>query len=93
MGLAGLVRARRPPAVPVGLAPETRGTRATSPSGRELSIVIFDSTVPIGTGEGVYMDAVAEQLGDAEAAIEVFSRRSLAPGGSSWTIADVKLTG
>ena len=54
-----------------------------------LSIVIFDSTAPIGTGEGVYMDAVAEQLTEPEAAIEVFSRRSLAQGGSAWTAADV----
>ena len=53
-----------------------------------LSIVIFDSGAPIGTGEGVYMDAVAEQL-DEPGAIEVFSRRSVAQGGSAWTVADV----
>jgi uncharacterized protein YhbP (UPF0306 family) len=55
----------------------------------QLSIVIFDSGAPIGTGEGVYMDAVAEQLGDAEEAMDVFSRRSLAQGGRAWTVADV----
>ena len=54
----------------------------------QLSIVIFDSSAPIGTGEGVYMDAVAEQL-DEPGAIEVFSRRSVAQGGSAWTVADV----
>ena len=48
----------------------------------QLSIVIFDSSAPIGTGEGVYMDAVAEQL-DGPGAIEVFSRRSVAQGGAS----------
>ena len=55
----------------------------------QLSIVIFDSRTPIGTGEGVYMDAVAEQIADP-AAVEVFSRRSVAQGGSEWTLADVR---
>lgn len=57
----------------------------------QLSIVIFDSTAPIGTGEGVYMDAVAELLAEPEPEreIEVFSRRSVAQGGSAWTVADV----
>lgn len=56
---------------------------------QQLSIVIFDSRAPIGTGEGVYMDAVAEQLGEPEEAIGIFSRRSVAQGGSEWTAADV----
>jgi uncharacterized protein YhbP (UPF0306 family) len=55
----------------------------------QLSIVIFDSGAPIGTGEGVYMDAVAEQLAEPEQAIDVFSRRSVAQGGGEWTVADV----
>jgi nitroimidazol reductase NimA-like FMN-containing flavoprotein (pyridoxamine 5'-phosphate oxidase superfamily) len=55
----------------------------------QLSIVIFDSGAPIGTGEGVYMEAVAEQLAEPEHAIDVFSRRSVAQGGSEWTVADV----
>jgi hypothetical protein len=55
----------------------------------QLSIVIFDSAAPIGTGEGVYMDAVAEQLTEPGDAIEIFSRRSVAQGGSEWTAADV----
>jgi pyridoxamine 5'-phosphate oxidase-like protein len=57
----------------------------------EISIVVFDSQVPIGTGQGVYMSAVAEQLtGDErEPAIEVFSQRSLAHGGGPFTVADV----
>ena len=67
--------------------PDTRHSRnlAVRP---QLSIVIFDSTAPIGTGEGVYMDAVAELLDEPEA-IEVFSRRSVAQGGHEWTVADV----
>ena len=49
----------------------------------EISIVIFDSSVPIGTGQGVYMAAVAEELtGEARRdAIETFSRRSTGHGG------------
>jgi hypothetical protein len=58
----------------------------------ELGIVIFDSTVPIGTGQGVYMSASAEMVNGPEVgrAIDVFSRRSLEHGGVEWTSADVK---
>ena len=55
----------------------------------QLSIVIFDSSAPVGTGEGVYMDAVAEQLTEAESAIEIYSRRSVQHGAGEWTVADV----
>jgi nitroimidazol reductase NimA-like FMN-containing flavoprotein (pyridoxamine 5'-phosphate oxidase superfamily) len=55
----------------------------------ELSIVIFDSSAPIGTGEGVYMDALAQQVDEPDHAIEVFSRRSVEQGGGEWTVADV----
>ena len=58
----------------------------------QISIVIFDSSVPIGTGQGVYMAATAEEVTGAArvAAIDVFSRRSLGHGGRAWTIADVE---
>jgi uncharacterized protein YhbP (UPF0306 family) len=58
----------------------------------EISIVIFDSQVPIGSGRGVYMSASAEELtgSDRDGAIEVFSRRSLRHGGDAWTLADVE---
>jgi nitroimidazol reductase NimA-like FMN-containing flavoprotein (pyridoxamine 5'-phosphate oxidase superfamily) len=58
----------------------------------ELSIVIFDSSVPIGTGQAVYMSAAARELvGDERAdGIDTFSRRSLAHGGSEWTLEDVQ---
>ncbi len=58
----------------------------------EISIVIFDSSVPISTGQGVYMAATAEEVtGDARgAAIEVFSRRSVGHGGRGWTLEDVE---
>src|SRR5688572_30528963 len=42
-------------------SPEVRHSRniAIRP---QVSIVIFDSKVPIGTGQGVYMSAIAEEL-------------------------------
>ena len=53
----------------------------------DVSIVIFDSSVPIGTGQGVYMTAVARELeGDERAAgLEVYSRRALEHGGGAFT--------
>jgi Pyridoxamine 5'-phosphate oxidase len=58
----------------------------------QISIVIFDSSVPIGTGQGVYMAATAEEVtGDARLfAMESFSRRSLGHGGREWTLDDVE---
>ncbi|MFE9644178.1 pyridoxamine 5'-phosphate oxidase family protein [Streptomyces sp. NPDC006365] len=57
----------------------------------EVGIAIFDSSAPIGTGQGVYMPAVAEPVDGpgTEYALEVFSRRSLSHGGGVWTAADV----
>ena len=58
----------------------------------ELGIVIFDSSVPISTGRGVYMSASAREFTGEERmeGIDVFSRRSLAHGGREWTLADVE---
>ena len=57
----------------------------------DVSIVIFDSSVPIGTGQGVYMTAVARELeGDEQTAgLEVYSRRALEHGGRAFTQDDV----
>ena len=57
-----------------------------------MSIVIFDSSVPIGTGQGVYMTAVAAELTgtEREEPVRVFSRRSLEHGGAEWAVADVE---
>ena len=57
----------------------------------QVGIVVFDSSAPIGSGQGVYMEAVAKEVtGDGlERGIEVFSRRSLATGGEAWTADDV----
>jgi uncharacterized protein YhbP (UPF0306 family) len=71
-------------------SPEVRHSRniAIRP---QVSIVIFDSQAPIGTGQGVYMSAIAEELtgADLDRGIEIFSRSSLAHGGHEWKLADV----
>jgi nitroimidazol reductase NimA-like FMN-containing flavoprotein (pyridoxamine 5'-phosphate oxidase superfamily) len=58
---------------------------------REVGIVIFDSTVPMGNGRGVYILGVARELPAHETAegIEVFSKRSVSQGGSEWSVDDV----
>lgn len=58
----------------------------------EISVVIFDSQVPISTGRAVYMSASAEELtgSERELAMDVFSRRSLQHGGHRWTVDDVQ---
>jgi nitroimidazol reductase NimA-like FMN-containing flavoprotein (pyridoxamine 5'-phosphate oxidase superfamily) len=57
----------------------------------EVGISIFDSSAPIGTGQGVYLRAQASEISGDELShgIEVFSRRSLTHGGASWAPADV----
>jgi nitroimidazol reductase NimA-like FMN-containing flavoprotein (pyridoxamine 5'-phosphate oxidase superfamily) len=59
----------------------------------EVSIVVFDSGVPIGTGQGVYMSARAEELAgeELERGIEVFARRSEEHGGRPWSADNVTL--
>ncbi len=59
---------------------------------REVSIVIFDSTVPINTGQAVYMSAAAEELAGDELAerIGIYSRRAFAHGGREWTQEDLQ---
>lgn len=58
----------------------------------EVSIVIFDSGVPVGSGQGVYVSAVAEELAadDLEWGIVIFSRRSEAHGAGEWSSEDVR---
>jgi len=58
----------------------------------EVGISVFDSSVPIGKGQGVYMSAVAGAVDGpaAERAMDVFSRRSLRHGGRAWTLDDVR---
>jgi pyridoxine/pyridoxamine 5'-phosphate oxidase len=70
--------------------PEARHSRNIALR-REIAIVIFDSTVPIGGAEAVYVEAVAEQVSGegVDDGIAAFSRRSQACGGNAWEAADV----
>lgn len=72
-------------------SPEARHSRnlAVRP---QISIVVFDSKAPIGTGQGVYMSAVAEELTDIELerGVEIYSRTSLGHGGHKWKQEDVQ---
>jgi pyridoxine/pyridoxamine 5'-phosphate oxidase len=58
----------------------------------EVAVVVFDSQVPIGTGQAVYLEGLAEQLDDAglERALAVVSGRSQAHGGRAFSAADVR---
>jgi Pyridoxamine 5'-phosphate oxidase len=72
-------------------APEARHSQNVV-ARREVGIVVFDSSTPIDTGQGVYMTAVAEPVAGVEVTdgIEVFSRRSLGHGGRPFTASDVR---
>jgi nitroimidazol reductase NimA-like FMN-containing flavoprotein (pyridoxamine 5'-phosphate oxidase superfamily) len=73
--------------------PEARHSRnlAVRP---QAGIVIFDSTVPMGEGQAVYVEATVQEIAsdedDDERWVEVFSARSEALGGRAWTAADVR---
>jgi len=58
----------------------------------DLSIVVFDSRVAVGEGQGVYMSAVGQELTGADLArgIEIFSRVSESHGAKTWTLDDVR---
>lgn len=57
-----------------------------------VGIAVFDSHTAIGTGQGVYLDATAALVEDADLArgTAVFSDRSLGHGGHAWTVDDVR---
>lgn len=57
-----------------------------------VSIVVFDSQAPIGSGQGVYMSAMAEELtgADLDRAVSIFSRSSVADGAQEWKREDVR---
>jgi hypothetical protein len=56
-----------------------------------MSIVVFDSQVPVGSAQALYMVAVAQELTGAERerGMEVFNREGEAQGLRAWTLADV----
>jgi hypothetical protein len=72
-------------------SPEARHSRnlAVRP---QISIVVFDSQASIGTGQAVYMSAVAEQVSgsDLDRGIDIFSRSGVARGGRVWEPEDVQ---
>ena len=72
-------------------SPEARHSRnlTTRP---EVSIVIFDSRAPVGTGQAVYMSTVAEEIRgvDLDRGIGIFSHRSEAHGAREWTPENVR---
>ena len=53
---------------------------------REVALVVFDSTAPVGRAEAVYVDAVAGQVADVDlaAALAVYSGRSVERGLAAW---------
>ena len=57
----------------------------------EVAIVVFDSQAQINTGQGVYIAATAEQIGDADLTRDIgtFSARSLAHGGRAFSVSEV----
>jgi nitroimidazol reductase NimA-like FMN-containing flavoprotein (pyridoxamine 5'-phosphate oxidase superfamily) len=71
-------------------SPQTRHSRniAARP---QISVVVFDSQVPVGAAAAVYMDATATQLTGAalERGLEVFAREGAAQGLRPWTLDDV----
>jgi hypothetical protein len=57
-----------------------------------ISIVVFDSQVPAGTGQAVYMSAVAEELAgvDLDRGIDIYSRGAEGRGVRAWKPEDVR---
>jgi pyridoxine/pyridoxamine 5'-phosphate oxidase len=58
----------------------------------EVSIVVFDTGAPLGTGGGVYLAAVAGEVdnADLERCVDAFSRKSQAQGGGAFTADEVR---
>jgi nitroimidazol reductase NimA-like FMN-containing flavoprotein (pyridoxamine 5'-phosphate oxidase superfamily) len=58
----------------------------------EVAIAIFDSSVPIGGAQAVYIAGRSEELagGELERGIELFSRVSQADGARPWTLDEVQ---
>jgi hypothetical protein len=70
--------------------PTTDAAELTARSIIDANLYLVLAT--IGTGQGVYMSAVAEQVDsdDLTRGMATFSRRSLAHGGAEWTVKDVQ---
>lgn len=72
-------------------SPERRHSRNVA-ARPEVSVVVFNSQVPIGEGQAVYMAATAAELtgGELERGIEIFSRVSQSHGARAWTLEDAR---
>lgn len=57
----------------------------------QISIVVFDSQVPVGWAAAVYMEATAQELAgaDLDRGLDVFEREGAAQGLRPWTLDDV----
>lgn len=72
-------------------SPEVRHSRNIAER-LQVGIVIFDSRVPIGAGQGVYLscEAAVASGADLERLLDVFNRRSLASGDTALARSDVE---
>ena len=72
-------------------SPDARHSRNVA-ARPEVAIAIFDSTVPVGGAQAVYMSGRAEELRDAELkrGMEIFGRLSEADVGRRWGLQDVQ---
>ena len=91
MGDAGVVRAADYREFFWVSSPATRHSRNLA-ARSQVSVVVFDSQVPVGSAAAVYMTAVAQELTGAalERGLEVFARESAAQGLSVWTMANLR---
>jgi uncharacterized protein YhbP (UPF0306 family) len=93
----------RPWVSPVWFAPRSQSEFlwVSSPDARhsrniaarpEIAIVIFDSTVAVGSAEALYLEAVGEQLAgdELDEAIAIYSAHSQKCGARPWVAADVR---
>jgi hypothetical protein len=73
-------------------SPEARHSRNLA-TRAQVSMVVFDSRAPIGTGQAVYMSAAACELTgvELERGIEIYSRASVAGGGREWGEEEVRV--
>jgi uncharacterized protein YhbP (UPF0306 family) len=72
-------------------SPDARHSRNVA-ARPEVAIAIFDSTVPVGGAQAVYMSGRTEELTgtELERGIEVFGRLSEADVGRTWGLDDVR---
>jgi nitroimidazol reductase NimA-like FMN-containing flavoprotein (pyridoxamine 5'-phosphate oxidase superfamily) len=72
-------------------SPDARHSRNLA-ARSEVSIAIFDSSVPVGGAQAVYMSGVAEELAGDELTrgIEIFDRVSRKDVGREWRLSDVQ---